>query len=369
MRYVLRQSEQAKKPKTVEMIRPPYANLIKVKVISPFSNRWFLHQLPKNMTWGECVFTLDASETKYDWLVSYNNIPKNPLTKSKCNCVDLTCPREQTILTTTEPASISHYGKAFTKQFGHVLTSQSESDLPHKNRIFQQAGLIWLYGIGYEGPAQSFEDMVENIPENKTEDLAMVFSGKKMRMSLHNKRYHFMKYMEEHLPNMHIYGRSPHHIPLDDKTLALANYKYSFALENHIEKHHWTEKLADAFLGLTLPFYAGCPNASDYFPEESFIPIDIRKPDEALEVILKASRDNEYEKRLPAIHEARRRVLFEHNLFAVLSREIEKRHNPDINPNPKNHICSRHAVRAQSAMYWMSDLFGRAKLKLKHFEL
>src|SRR6056300_1612789 len=130
MRYVLRQSEQAKKPKTVEMIRSPYANLIKVKVISPFSNRWFLHQLPKNMTWGNCVFTLDATETKYDWLVSYNNIPKNPLTKSKCNCVDLTCPREQTILTTTEPASISHYGKAFTKQFGHVLTSQSESDLP-----------------------------------------------------------------------------------------------------------------------------------------------------------------------------------------------------------------------------------------------
>jgi len=159
------------------------------------------------------------------------------------------------------------------------------------------------------------------------------------------------------------------HVTYLDKALALANYKYSFALENHIEKHHWTEKLADAFLGLTLPFYAGCPNASDYFPEESFIPIDIRKPDEALEVILKASRDNEYEKRLPAIHEARRRVLFEHNLFAVLSREIEKRHNPDFNLNPKNQICSRHAVRAKSPMYWMSDLFGRAKLKLKHFEL
>ena len=90
---------------------------------------------------------------------------------------------------------------------------------------------------------------------------------------------------------MHVYGRTPGHIALDDKTDALAPYRYSFALENHIETHHWTEKLADALLGLTLPFYAGCPNAVDYFPEESFIPIDMDDPDGAVRIARKAIVD------------------------------------------------------------------------------
>ncbi|MEZ6050382.1 MAG: hypothetical protein R3C02_03185 [Planctomycetaceae bacterium] len=45
----------------------------------------------------------------------------------------------------------------------------------------------------------------------------------------------------------------------------VSDYRYHVAVENHIAEHHWTEKLADAFLGATLPFYFGCPNASDYF--------------------------------------------------------------------------------------------------------
>ena len=50
------------------------------------------------------------------------------------------------------------------------------------------------------------------------------------------------------------------------------------AVENHIAPHHWTEKLSDSFLGYCLPFYIGCPNAADYFPEQSFIGLDIEDP-------------------------------------------------------------------------------------------
>jgi len=346
--------------------RPSPDAKIRVKILTRFSPRWFQHQLPTGMRWGNCVFTLDPATREYDWLVSYNNLPTRPAQIHLQNCEQLACPPEHTILTTTEPSSITHYGKAFTKQFGCVLTSQAAWALPHKDRIHQQAGLIWLYGIGYESDAQSFEQMVNKVPDQKRHDLAMVFSGKRMRMTLHSKRFHFMQKMVDSFPEMHVYGRTPGHIALDDKTDALAPYRYSFALENHIETHHWTEKLADAFLGLTLPFYAGCPNAVDYFPEESFIPIDMDDPDGAVRIARKAIVDGEYEKRLPAIQEARRRVLYEHNLFAVLSREIEKRHDPSRPVDPSAVICSRHEVRKQSPFNWVNDMAGKTRAKLKH---
>jgi hypothetical protein len=84
--------------------------------------------------------------------------------------------------------------------------------------------------------------------------------------------------------------------------------------------------LADPFLGFALPFYAGCPNASEYFPAGSFVPIDPRDFEGALAIIRSVIENDEYEKRLPAILEARQLILEEYNLFAVLSREIERLH-------------------------------------------
>ena len=120
---------------------------------------------------------------------------------------------------------------------------------------------------------------------------------------------------------------------------------------------------------MTLPFYAGCPNASEYFPEESFIPIDIRNPESAAETILKAIKDHDYEKRLLAIQEARKRVLFKHNLIAVIAREIEMRHDPNRIYEDSTSICSRHAVRAKSPLNGFNDILGKVYSKLRHFEL
>ncbi len=84
--------------------------------------------------------------------------------------------------------------------------------------------------------------------------------------------------------------------------------------------------MADPFLGFALPFYAGCPNARDYFPEDSFVPIDPLDFESSRATIRSVIENDEYEKRLPAITEARRLVLEEYNLFAVLAREIERLH-------------------------------------------
>jgi hypothetical protein len=342
----------------------PATDPIRVKVISPVPTRFFLHQLPGNLQWGNCRFSFDPEDRDYDWLVVYEDLPSLHGLPRNQSHETLACPSGHTMLTTSEPSSIKHYGNAYVSQFGCVLTSQEEWALPHPDRIFSQAGLIWYYGAG-KGHELSFEQMVAHPPVDKTHDLSMVFSPKQMRHTLHHRRFNFMQELMRLMPEMHVYGRGAR--PLDDKAEALDSYRYHVAIENYIGPHHWTEKLSDAFLGLTLPFYAGCPNAADYFPPESFIPVDMKDPAGAARIIRQAIMDNEYEKRLPAIIEARRRVLFEHNLFAVLSREIEKRHRPDAQAGDQGVVIySRHALRKKSLSHGLQIVYGKARARAIH---
>lgn len=343
---------------------PPMPERIRVKVLSPIPQRYFLHQLPEgNPEWGNCRFSFDPADRNYDWLVVYEDLRTANKDGKRGFQEALACPPAHTMLTTSEPSSIKHYGNAYTGQFGCVLTSQEAWALPHSDRIFSQAGLIWIYGVGGEHET-TFDHMVAHPPADKTNELSMVFSPKRMRHTLHHHRFNFMQELMQLLPEMHVYGRGAR--PLNDKAEALDTYRYHVAIENYIGPHHWTEKLSDAFLGLTLPFYAGCPNAADYFPADSFIPIDMKDPAGAAQIIQQAIMNNEYEKRLPAIIEARRRVLFEHNLFAVLSREIEKRNVAGSQASEHGVIYSRHTLRKKSLLLGLQDLYGKARAHAIH---
>ena len=271
---------------------------------------------------------------------------------------ELACAPEHTLLVTTEPSSIKIYGNDFTRQFGAVLTSQAAWALPHRQRIYSQPGSHWFYGIGSRH-VMPFNDLLAS-PSNKNKILSMVFSSKSMRHTLHHRRAALMRGLMQRLPEMDLFGRDTAHA-LDDKADCLREYRYHVAIENFIGEHHWTEKLADAFLGETLPFYAGCPNAAAYFPEQSFIPIDLRDAKAAVYTIQKSLAENEYEKRLPAIREARRRVLFEYNLFAVLAREIPLLHDPAARRAPGIHLLSRRALRAGSVAVALRDLYGKLR--------
>lgn len=84
---------------------------------------------------------------------------------------------------------------------------------------------------------------------------------------MHHKRLKFVKHlMNEALPEIHVWGYGMRE--LKNKADAIDPYKYHLAIENHSCDHHWTEKLADAFLGFSLPIYFGCTNLDHYFPKE-----------------------------------------------------------------------------------------------------
>jgi hypothetical protein len=337
---------------------------IRVKLISQGSGAMWLRQLPHaEPVWGRCRFLLERGARDYDWAVAYEDVTPLPGQSKSSACEPLACPRHRTMLITAEPSSIKFYGHRFTAQFGSVLTSQEAWALPHPDRIFSQPALQWFYGM-LRADDGGFDDMVANPPEDKRADLSMVYSPKRMRHTLHRQRNDFMRYLKAALPGMQVFGRGA--TPMADKSEALDGFRYHVAVENHIGPHHWTEKLADAYLGMTLPFYAGCPNAADYFPADSFIPIDMREPAAAVEIIRRAIADNAYEKRLPAIREARRRVLYEYNLFAVLAREIAARHDGTAAAEDGGMLYSRYALRRMSLSTRVADAVGKVGSRLRH---
>jgi len=339
---------------------------LRVKLLSPLTARYFLHQLPDAQpAWDVCRFSFDPADDQYDWLVVYEDLPPRTGMQREQAIETLACLSANTLLVTSEPSSIKHYGNAFTRQFGCVLTSQPAWALPHQDRIFSQPALAWMYGVGTHG-VRSFNDMLAHPPTDKTRLLSMVFSPKRQRHTLHHRRNAFMQQMMGQLPDMDVYGRGAQLLEDNDKAHALDNYRYHIAVENHVSLHHWTEKLADAFLGLTLPFYYGCPNATDYFPADSFIPIDIRDPEKARRIISEAIANDEYTRRLPAITEARRRVLHDYNLFAVLAREISRRHPQARAQTTGTSIYSRHALRKKSLATGLKDVYGKVRARLVH---
>ena len=331
---------------------------IRVKFYGTYNPHAWIRQFPGQVpAWGNCRFLLDTDAAGFDWLVVYNDLPRTHPEEI------FSLPRDRSILVTTEPSAIKVYGRAFTNQFGHVLTSQEPWALPHRNRIYSQPALQWYYGLGREH-LLSYDQLAASVPHDKPRLLSTVCSSKRQRHTLHNRRYEFTQELKKRIPELEIYGHGVRE--MDDKAEAIEPYKYHLAIENHIAPHHWTEKLSDVFLGAALPFYCGCPNAAEYFPAESFIAVDIDDVAGAAAIIEKAIRDNEYEKRLPAVLEARRRVLEEYNIFAVLSREIERRHDADAPPLPPVRISSRRRLRMLNPHIALRQLLEKLQSRLQN---
>ncbi len=325
----------------------------------------WLRQLPHGKPeWGRCRFIFDKEATDYDWLVVYDDLPPVAGERFSQRQERLPGSRHNSLLITSEPSSIKSYGSAYVSQFGHVLTSQEPWALKHPQRIYAQPAMQWFYGVA-DDHLRDYDSLLAHVPTDKTGVISTVCSNKKQRHTLHQRRYGFTQELKALLPELEIFGRGVQAI--DDKAEALDSYQYHITIENQIAPHHWTEKLADAFLGATLPFYHGCPNAADYFPEESFIPIDVFDTSGSYEIIARAIRDGEYQRRLPHILEARRRVLTEYNIFAVLAREIAARDQPGSSDGAV--ICARHALRKGSlwctAQAFYEKALARAIFALK----
>lgn len=320
---------------------------------------YFLRLFPQySPSWGNCKFVFDVDCDEYDWLVVYHDIPalNGSLGEEK-----LKCSRDKTILVTLEPVTITVYGRDYLRQFGHILTFQEPWAVHHHpGAIYHHPGLLWFYGVSSTSK-MTYEQIAQKTSFNKENVISTVCSQRTGGTTLHSARVEFTRKLKEELPELEVFGHGVR--PMDDKAEALDSYKYHIAVENHVALHHLTEKLPDAFLGCTLPFYHGAPNASDYFPKESFVSVDISNYKKTKEIIQSTIANNEYEDRLPYILQARKIVLEEQNLFAILAKQIESRDKGITGGIDGTVIRNRFALRLKNPLVGIRNLAEKVAVK------
>jgi len=323
----------------------------------------FIRQFPGSLPqWGDCLFDFDVDCIDYDWLVVYHDIPRGNgiFTQEKLHCA-----RERTMLLTGEPSSITVFGRDYLRQFGCILTFQEPWAMRHPNVIYNHPGLMWFYGLPLGiGDYITWDQMVATLPPEKSRPISTVCSERVGHVTLHSARVDFTRQLKSDIAELDVFGHGVK--SMVDKAEALDPYMYHIAVENHVYAHHITEKLPDAFLGYTLPFYHGAPNAADYFPRESFIPIDINNYKRSRDIIKSHLANNEYEDRLPYIIEARRRVLEKENLFAILSRSIGAQERKITAETMGQVIHNRQSLRVKRPMAGIRSLTEKVMTKVYH---
>jgi hypothetical protein len=157
------------------------------------------------------------------------------------------------------------------------------------------------------------------VPENKLNRISVVCSTK-AKLPRQRARLRLIERLRQAFPDsVDVFGRGFRSI--GDKAEAIAPYRYHLALENNDCPHFWTEKLADAYLGYSLPIFSGCRNVTDYFPEDSMVPLfDIEDHERAEAEIGRLLEKDPWAERLPSIRVARTELIERQNLFSIISR-------------------------------------------------
>ena len=229
------------------------------------------------------------------------------------------------VLVNADPPDSDYHSASFLSQFDYVLTHTHAT--PHPNLILGQTGLPWLVGSGARGSGDpfseplllslSFDDFETHDPQ-KTKLVSVVASNSTL-LPGHCARLEFVAKLKEALGDqVDVFGRGINGFV--DKRDVLDDYRYHIAIENSVVEHYWTEKLADPYLTLTFPIYHGCPNIADYFHHDAIRTINIYEPDRAIETIKDIIASDLAEKNRDALLKARRQVLYDYNIFAVMAR-------------------------------------------------
>ena len=270
---------------------------------SPFESLMrYKRQTPSgDGVWNELVGTVEID--KADYYIVFDNFPSDEF-------IDR-IPLNKVLFFQREPAVI----KKRNKYFENALYYGSYENHHHLS--------TW----------QLIEDFVElaDRKAKKTKLLSTVTSGKTITEG-QRRRLEVIHQLSKVFDNIDIFGKglSPEIFGNSYKgelnyngickIRGLEDYYYSLAFENSSYKNYFTEKFIDPILMWSKPIYWGAQNIAEFFPEESFVFVDIYD-DNCIEIILKEiNKPVNYD----ALKEARKLVLFKYNLWAAIEKVINE---------------------------------------------
>lgn len=254
--------------------------------------------------WDGIQFTVAPIED-CDFLVMLNNSMETD--------TRVRCPEKNICAIMQEPYMKGHSDwmvekhEFFSKVFTHYIPVNNRKYIP------SHPAIPWHVN-------KTFDELISAKVPVKSKKLSAIV-GDAMDVPGHIKRRKFLQYIQDDKSlELDLYGKKINFI--EDKWDGLAPYKYSLAIENTSGPDYWTEKIADCFLSWTVPIYYGCTNLENYFPKESFIRIDMGQPEESLAKIRRIINEDNWERYIPALKEARNLVLNRYQLFPYLSQMI-----------------------------------------------
>jgi len=280
-----------------------------VRIIKNWSYPDLMRQTPGGTgAWDGIQFTSEPVD-ECDLVIVLNHVP--------CE-ISVRCAPENVWAVMQEPyvRDIFEWMIEGHGQYRYVFTHHPGRNYLYKKYIRSQPALPWHVDMTYDALRNSV------IPEKRkavswiTSNL-MSFPGHKLRME-------FLAQLQSSGVSVDVYGKGIKFI--ENKWDALAHYKYSLAIENSSGPDYWTEKIADCFLSWTVPIYYGSTNLEDYFPEGSFIRIDINQPERALKTINAIIGDDDWRARVSALKEARNLVLERYQFFPQMRQLIGTYH-------------------------------------------
>lgn len=289
----------------------PGAIVIRAAFVSSSSYWPWLRQFPNgDPVWGGVEFVFSGDLDACDVLIAFDALPDDLSGKLSV---------KHAIFVASEPLGVKRYDRVFLSQFDSVLTT--DPGTRHHHVLFGQVGLPWHLGVYDPGGAHldhamTYDDLKTFHPDK--DRLVSVVSSDKAFTEGHRVRLEFVEALKRYFGDeIDYFGRNTN--GFGDKVEVLARYRYHIAIENCNYKDYWTEKLADPILSLTYPIFFGCPNISDYFSSGVLTQIDITDHDAALSAVKRLIESDVDERARPHLAEARRLVLNDYNLFAVLA--------------------------------------------------
>lgn len=291
-----------------------------IRIIKDWQTPDLLRQTPGGKgEWGGHAFTLEPVEA-CDYAVILNRAPET---------VTLRCPPENVWLILQEPpVPIYRWQRKGFPQAARVYSP--DASLRGSKFIHTHGALPWHVG-------KSYDELKKRGPGEKPRRLSWITSSTGT-LAGHRRRMRFREALQREV-EFDLWGRGFTFIA--DKWDGLAPYRYSLAVENHVCERYWTEKIADCFLSRTLPIYCGATDLGRYFPQESFVRIDLGDIPGAIRQIKEVIASDLWLRRRDAVEHARNLVLERHQFFPFVAGEIRAAEAARASAPPSREITLR----------------------------
>lgn len=277
--------------------------------------------------WQDCIFHINSDIRSADvWFVSEDVDDDD----AECEVA------EGGLFFVTAETSwpIGYYGDhpermSVLAQFDHVLTPH---DVYLDNVTPSIPFLPWMinanHGASINEPHYRDLNALESLAmPTKVRELS-VFCSTQALTNEHRLRYRFVEKLKEYFGDrLDWFGNGVN--PVSEKWTGISPYRATIVLENRSTPRVITEKLVDAYLGFSYPFYWGAPDVGNYFPSSALTPIDILDLKGSIGVIEQQLSDGTPERAVQDFRRVREWVLREWNPYArmaALAQGIVRQH-------------------------------------------